>query len=77
MLITNERPFQGGTLVVTGVPAQKCDCDELILLGDNALMAGYAKFLAKQNIIGKVTVFLEELKQKFFQDFLPGNVIPS
>jgi hypothetical protein len=77
MTQTNERPFDGGTLVVTDVPIQKCDCDERILLGDGALMAGYARLLADSNIIGKVTVSFSELKMRYsFQDFLPKSVNP-
>jgi hypothetical protein len=75
MTTTNERVFEGGTLVVTDVPVQKCGCDEQILLGDGALMAGYAKLLAERAIIGRVTVSLKELKGKFsIQDFLPKGV---
>lgn len=78
MTTTNERPFDGGTLVVTDVPVQKCDCDEQILLGDGALMAGYARMLANSNIIGSVTVSLLELQRKFsVQDFLPKSVNQS
>ncbi|MFX3639850.1 MAG: hypothetical protein ACE3L7_14540 [Candidatus Pristimantibacillus sp.] len=72
MHIEDERLFDGGTLVITDVPVQKCDCDEQILLGDGALIAGYAKFLAKSNIVGRVTVSMSDLKRKFtLQDFLP------
>jgi hypothetical protein len=75
MIINNERPFDGGTLVVTDVPVQKCDCEEAILLGDGAIMAGYARLLTKSDIIGNVTVSLSELKRKFtVQDFLPKSV---
>ncbi|WP_317955296.1 hypothetical protein [Paenibacillus chitinolyticus] len=78
MMITSERPFDGGTLLVTGVPVQKCDCEEQVLLGDGALMAGYARLLANHNIIGRVTVTLDELHQKFkMQDFLPKSVNQS
>lgn len=76
MTIMNERPFAGGTLVVTDVPVQKCECDEQIPLGDAALMAGYARMLADRNIIGMVTVSLLDLRKKFtVQDFLPNNAI--
>lgn len=78
MTTTNERPFEGGTLVVTDVPVQKCDCDEQMLLGDGALMAGYARLLAERNIIGKVTVSLLDLQRKFsVQDFFPKRVNQS
>lgn len=75
MTTTNERAYEGGTLVVTDVPVQKCECDEQILLGDGALMAGYARLLAEKNIVGKVIVSLKDLKGKFtLQDFLPKSV---
>ncbi|MDN4067543.1 hypothetical protein QYF50_06510 [Paenibacillus vini] len=78
MLTTNERPFDGGTLVVTNVPTEKCDCDEQILLGDSALMAGYARLLADSKIIGNVTVSFDDLQQKFsVQDFMSKSVKPS
>jgi hypothetical protein len=74
MKTSNERPFEGGTLVVTDVPAQKCECDELILVGDGALIAGYANHLRNANVIGRVQVSLDDLKRKFtVQDFLPKN----
>ncbi|MDQ0878836.1 YgiT-type zinc finger domain-containing protein [Paenibacillus sp. V4I3] len=69
---STERPFKRGTLVVTDVPVQKCDCDEQILIGDGALVAGYARHLVKMKIIGQVHVSLKDLKQNFtLQDFLP------
>lgn len=71
-IVTNERPFKGGVLQVTEVPVQKCDCDEQVLIGDGALMAGYARFLQDRKIVGKVTVSLNDLKSSFtIQDFLP------
>lgn len=75
MTTTNERSFDGGTLFVTDVPVQKCDCDEQIPLLDGALMAGYARLLAERDIIGNVTVSLNELQRRFsVQDFLPKSV---
>jgi len=79
MITTNERAFNGGTLVVTDVPMQKCQCDkqinEQILLSDGAIIAGYARLLANSSIIGKVTVSLSELKGKYsLQDFLPKSI---
>ncbi|WP_235209124.1 hypothetical protein [Paenibacillus polymyxa] len=70
----DKRAYMGGTLVVTDVPALKYENgegDEQIAIGDAALMAGYAKFLEKSNIIGQVTVPFEQLRQKFsVEDFL-------
>lgn len=80
MITTNERTFNGGTLVVTDVPMQKCQCDDMqindqILLGDGALIAGYARLLANSSIIGQVTVSLSELKGKYsLQDFLSKGI---
>lgn len=72
MLITNKRQFDGGTLVVTDVPVQKCDCDEQMMLNDGALIAGYARLLVDRSIIGEITVNFQDLKRKFsVQDFLP------
>ncbi|MDQ0896329.1 MULTISPECIES: hypothetical protein [unclassified Paenibacillus] len=71
---TNIRQFDGGTLYVTDVSVQKCDCDEQILLGDGALIAGYARFLSDRKIIGNVTVSFTELKLKFvIEDFFQTN----
>ncbi len=53
MNITSEQPYDGGTLLVTGVPVQKYDCEEQMLLGDGAIMAGYARLLADRNVVGK------------------------
>jgi hypothetical protein len=72
MLITNKRQFDGGTLVVTDVPVQKCECDEQMLLNDSALIAGYVRLLVDRSIIGEIIVSMQDLKQKFtIQDFLP------
>ncbi|MDH6674928.1 hypothetical protein M2277_005627 [Paenibacillus sp. LBL] len=78
MTTTNERSFVGGTLVVTDVPVQKCDCEEQILLADAALMAGYARMLVAGNIIGKVTVSLSDLQRRFsVEDFQRTTLSPS
>lgn len=77
MLIQSERAYEGGVLVVTDVPAVSCECetDQQILLADGAMIAGYAKHLATQKIVGKVVVSLEDLKDRFsIQDFLPNNI---
>lgn len=80
MYIKSERPYEGGLLVVTDVPAEVCGCEEgqQILLGDGAMIAGYAKHLASLNIVGKVEVSLKDLKGKFsIQDFVSKSVSPA
>lgn len=70
MIISNARPFEGGTLTVTDIPLQKCDCEEEIPLADAALMAGYARMLTSHKIIGDVTVPLSQLAKNFsMEDF--------
>ena len=74
MTTTSERPFNGGTLIVTDVPVTKCGCEEEVPLADSALMAGYARMLTTHNIVGNVTVSLNQIAKNFsLQDFLPRN----
>lgn len=80
MFIMSERPYDGGVLVVTDVPIEKCGCDEgeQILVGDGALMAGYARHLASLSIVGTVQVSLNDLKRKFtIQDFVSKRISPA
>ncbi|MGO4695549.1 hypothetical protein AB4Z50_14850 [Paenibacillus sp. 2TAB26] len=80
MYIKSERPYEGGLLVVTDVPAEVCGCEEgqQILLDDGAMIAGYAKHLASMKIVGKVEVSLKDLKGKFsIQDFVSRRVSPA
>ncbi|MFB5268186.1 hypothetical protein ACE41H_15570 [Paenibacillus enshidis] len=57
--VTNKRNFTGGTLVVTQVPAFE---NEQILVGDAALIAGYARHLADSKVLGEVLVDFDTLK---------------
>ncbi|QQZ64618.1 hypothetical protein JI735_33755 (plasmid) [Paenibacillus sonchi] len=73
MTTTTLRHFKGGTLEVTEVPIQKCDCDEEFVLEDAALIAGYTRMLGDRSIVGKITISLNELKGTYsVQDFLPA-----
>ncbi|PQP80339.1 hypothetical protein C0Q44_28410 [Paenibacillus sp. PCH8] len=74
MTTSNQRRFDGGTLIVTDIPVQKCGCEEEIHLADGALMAGYARLLASHKIVGNVTVSLMDLEKNFsMQDFFPKS----
>lgn len=73
MTTTTVRQFEGGTLEVTEVPVQKCDCDEQIVMEDAALIAGYTRLLVQRSIVGKISVSLSDLRGKYsVQDFLPA-----
>lgn len=74
MKTNSERAFINGVLVVTDVPTFEYEGDEQIAVSDAALITGYAAMLEKSNVIGQVTVSLDELKQKFsVEDFLPKS----
>lgn len=73
MTTTTIRHFNGGTLEVTEIPVEKCECDEQIVMEDAALIAGYTRLLVERSIVGKITVSLNDLKGKFsVSDFLPA-----
>lgn len=73
MTTTTLRQFKGGTLEVTEVPVEKCDCEEQMVIADAALIAGYARLLDERSIVGKITLSLSDLKGRYtVQDFLPA-----
>lgn len=63
--IASERPFKGGVLSVTDIPARECDCGVNILLPNGVLVDGYKRHLEHNGIIGNVTIHFEKLKERF------------
>ncbi|MFD2614692.1 hypothetical protein [Paenibacillus gansuensis] len=61
-MIQVTRSYQGGTLVVTDVPAVDEDC---ISTEDGAVIAQYVQFLNEKNILGDIEVTLQEVREKF------------
>ncbi|MCM3130528.1 hypothetical protein PUW24_00900 (plasmid) [Paenibacillus urinalis] len=75
MITTKTQVFEGGTLIVSDVPARKCECEVLTQIPDGVIMEGYKMLLEKNGIVGDVTVSLAKLKEHFTpMDFIRPHI---
>lgn len=64
MTSTVEHSFDGGTIVITDVPAHNSSAEPISVV-DAMLLREYARFLNEKKIIGIVEVTYGEIRHKF------------
>ncbi|MFD2614693.1 hypothetical protein [Paenibacillus gansuensis] len=62
---TKTDSFKGGSLSVSEFPFKQCECETVISLSDGILMDGYKMLLERDGVIGRVSVTLGKLKERY------------